>query len=388
MRGNSPGEARRERANDVSDLRLAVGMMSGTSMDGVDVAAIETDGVVVGDFGPTLFRPYSEAERGLLRAALAAGPALRDRAERPPVLAEAERVVTEAHADALARFFAQEGFDRNSVSVVGFHGQTVFHDPSRRLTVQIGDGLALARHCAVPVVYDFRAADVAAGGQGAPLVPVYHAALAARAGLAWPVGVLNLGGVGNLTWIGGAGTGADDLIAFDTGPANALIDDWCLEKTGRTLDQDGRLAASGRVDAAALDRLMDDPYFEAAPPKSLDRNAFSRAPVAGLSVEDGAATLTAFTAATVAKALAVVPRRPETLVVAGGGARNPTLLAMIGQRAQTRVVAATEIGWSTDFLEAQAFAFLAVRHLEGLPLSYPGTTGVPHPCRGGVLALA
>lgn len=367
-------------------LRLALGLMSGTSMDGVDVALIETDGRAVAAFGPTQFRPYADAERSALRAALAQGPSLADRFERPAAVAEAERIVTAAHVDAVREFFAVQGLGPGEISVIGFHGQTVFHDPARRLTVQIGDGLALARAIGVPVVYDFRAADVAAGGQGAPFVPVYHAALAARSGLPGPVAVLNIGGVANMTWIGG--DGADDLVAFDTGPGNALIDDWCQETTGRPVDHDGRLAAAGRVDAAALDRLLDHPYFAARPPKSLDRNAFSRAPCAGLSPEDGAATLTAFTAETIAAALALVPRRPATLVVAGGGSHNPTLLAMIAERSGLAVVPAPSIGWSADFLEAQAFAYLAVRHVEGLPLSFPGTTGVPAPCRGGVLAIA
>ncbi|MEJ1161395.1 anhydro-N-acetylmuramic acid kinase [Prosthecomicrobium sp. N25] len=371
----------------MSGLRLAIGLMSGTSMDGVDVALIETDGRAVGAFRPTQFRPYSDEERAALRAALAAGPALKDRWERPPVVAEAERIVTEAHADAVRAFMVQNGLTADAVAVVGFHGQTVFHAPGRGLTIQIGDGLALARALGIRVVYDFRSADVAAGGEGAPLVPAYHAALVARAGLKFPAAVLNIGGVANLTWIGGPGEGAEDLVAFDTGPGNALIDDWCHSRTERPVDSDGRLAAKGRVDPAVLDRLLAHPYFIAKPPKSLDRNAFSAAPCEALSTADGAATLTAFTAAAVARSLDLVPERPGSLVVAGGGAHNPTLMRMIAERANTEVIAASDIGWSTDFLEAQAFGFLAVRHLEGLPISFPGTTGVAQPTGGGVLAV-
>ena len=367
--------------------RLAIGLMSGTSMDGVDVAAIETDGRIVSEFGPTLFRPYCEAEQATIRAALAAAPSVGHRADRPEALARAERVVTEAHADAVATFLEANGLTAQDVAVIGFHGQTVFHAPARRITVQLGDGLALARAIGAPVVYDFRAADVAAGGEGAPLVPIYHAGLVARSTLARPVAVLNIGGVANLTFVG-TGEGASDLLAFDCGPGNALLDDWCLKTTGRPVDVDGRLAAAGRVDDRIVADLMAHPFFALPAPKSLDRNAFSAAAVEGLSTEDGAATLTAFTAAAVAAGLAALPETPKTLVVAGGGAHNPTMLEMIAARSGVAVVPASEVGWSTDFLEAQAFAHLAVRSLEGLPLSFPGTTGVKTPMRGGVLARA
>ena len=368
--------------------RLAIGLMSGTSMDGVDVAAIETDGRVVSEFGPTLFRPYSDAERDTLRAALAVAPGVASRAERPAELAVAERVVTDAHVDAVKTFLEANGLTAQDVAVIGFHGQTVFHAPARRITVQLGDGLALARAIGAPVVYDFRAADVAAGGEGAPLVPIYHAGLVAHSDLPRPVAVLNIGGVANLTFVGAGAAGEADLLAFDCGPGNALLDDWCLKRTGRSFDPDGRLAAKGRVDEGIVAELLAHPFFALAAPKSLDRNAFSAAAVERLATEDGAATLTAFTAAAVAAGLERLPTPPQTLVVAGGGAHNPTMLGMIAARSGVRVVPASEIGWSTDFLEAQAFAHLAVRHLEGLPLSFPGTTGVRVPMRGGVSARA
>ena len=372
----------------MSGQRLAIGLMSGTSMDGVDVAAIETDGRSVSQFGPTLFRPYSDGERAAIRVAVDEAPAIAHRADRPAELVLAERVVTAAHIDAVTTFLAANGLTAQDVAVIGFHGQTVFHAPARGLTVQLGDGLALARAVGVPVVYDFRAADVAAGGEGAPLVPIYHAGLVARSGLDRPVAVLNLGGVANLTFVGRPPGGEDDLLAFDCGPGNALLDDWCRTRTGRPVDADGRLAAAGTVDERLLADLLAHPFFARPAPKSLDRNAFSAAAVERLSTEDGAATLTAFTAAAVAAGLALLPEPPRSLVVAGGGAHNPTMLAMIAARTGTPLVAADEIGWSTDFLEAQAFAHLAVRHLEGLPLSFPGTTGVRRPTCGGVLARA
>jgi anhydro-N-acetylmuramic acid kinase len=366
--------------------RLAIGLMSGTSMDGVDVAAIETDGRTVSQFGPTLFRPYSESERAAIRVAVSEAPAIGHRADRPAEFVLAERVVTEAHIDALKTFFATYGLSALDVAVIGFHGQTVFHAPARGITVQLGDGLALARAIGATVVYDFRAADVAAGGEGAPLVPIYHAGLVAKSDLPRPVAVLNIGGVANLTFVGDGGDG--DLLAFDCGPGNALIDDWCLKKTGAPVDEDGRAAAKGRVDEGVLADLMAHPFFAAPAPKSLDRNAFSSAAVDRLSLADGAATLTAFTAEAVAAGLRLLPAAPKTLIVAGGGAHNPTLMRMIAARTDVPVTTASGVGWSTDFLEAQAFAHLAVRHLEGLPLSFPGTTGVAEPTCGGVTARA
>lgn len=366
--------------------RWAIGLMSGTSMDGVDVAAVETDGRRVFAFGPTLFRPYLDDERATIRAALAAAPALETRAERPDALAEAERIVTAAHADAVRDFLEINGLSRDDVAVVGFHGQTVFHAPSRRLTVQLGDGLLLSRAIGIPVVYDFRAADVAAGGEGAPFVPIWHAALAASSDLPRPLAILNIGGVANLTFVG-EGEDPSNLVAFDCGPGNAALDDWCLAHVGRSMDVDGRLAAAGRVDEHRLASLLAHPFFAVPAPKSLDRNAFTAEAVAGLSAADGAATLTALTARAVAKGLALLPQAPKMLIVAGGGAHNPTLLEMIARATNVSVVTAADVGWSTDFLEAQAFAHLAVRHLERLPLSFPGTTRVPHPMRGGVLAV-
>ena len=264
--------------------------------------------------------------------------------------------------------------------LVGFHGQTVFHAPRRRLTVQIGDGPALARRLRLPVVCDFRAADVAAGGEGAPFVPAYHRALVRAAGLTGDTVVVNIGGVANLTRLAADGA----IAAGDTGPGNALLDDFVRARTGRPMDEGGALSGRGTVDRAVLAALMANPFFGLPMPKSLDRDAFSSGAVARRSTEDGAATLAAFTAATIAKGIAVAGGA-DTIVVAGGGAHNPTILGMLEDAAGTPVLKAADLGWSGDFVEAEAFAYLAARSLAGLPLSYPETTGVPRPMPGGVL---
>ena len=366
----------------------AVGLMSGTSMDGIDVALIETDGETISRFGPSAVHVYQEHEVAVLRRAMEAAPALRNRAERPGAIGQAEEISTVLHVSAVNAFLAVNGIDRGSIDVVGYHGQTVLHRPKEKLTVQLGDGAALARDTGIRVVHDFRAADVAAGGQGAPLVPVYHRALARRLDREQPIVVLNLGGVANITFI----DGENDPIACDTGPANALLDDFMRARTGATRDVDGQAAAEGRVDAKAVERLLRHPFFARMYPKSLDRNDFrewvaAHGGLADKSIEDGAATLTMLTAATVARILDVLPRAPKSWIVAGGGARNPTLVRMLEERlAPAGVETADRVGWSTDALEAQAFAFLAVRSLKGLPLTFPTTTGVPRPMQGGVLA--
>jgi anhydro-N-acetylmuramic acid kinase len=358
--------------------------MSGTSLDGVDVALIETDGVRIDGFGPSGYRVYSEDERALLQQALQEGASLTSRSARPGVLAEAEAFVTDVHAETVETFLRTHRIDRTDVAVVGFHGQTVLHRPERGLTVQIGDGAALARRLFMTVVHDFRAADVAAGGQGAPLVPVFHQALARGLDRPHPIAVLNVGGVANVTWVDGG-----DPIACDTGPGNALIDDFMRARTGAPLDRDGDEAAKGRVHEDFIARVLADGFFEKTCPKSLDRNAFAfvNLGLPDFSVADGAATLSALTAAAVGRILPHVPCAPRTWIVAGGGARNPTLMRMLAERlAPATVETAGALGWSADALEAQAFAYLAVRTLRELPLTFPTTTGVPQPLRGGILA--
>ena len=365
-------------------IRRAIGLMSGTSLDGIDIALIDTDGERIAAFGPTGYRPYSEAERALLRQALAEASALSDRTTRPGVLAEAERLVTSTHGEAVEAFLAEHTISRDDIAVVGFHGQTVLHRPAKGLTVQIGDGRGLAGRLGIPVAFDFRAADVAAGGQGAPLVPVFHRALAATLERPRPLAVLNIGGVANVNYI----DDGSDPVACDTGPGNALIDDFMRARTGAAFDDSGVMASRGAVDAAFIARVLADPFFTAPPPKSLDRNAFSFAHI-GLpefSIADGAATLAALTASAVAAVVPHLPGVPAGWIVAGGGARNGTIVRMLTERlAPARVETADAVGWSADALEAQAFAYLAVRTLRGLPITFPTTTGVSRAMKGGKL---
>ncbi|WP_294283283.1 anhydro-N-acetylmuramic acid kinase [uncultured Sphingomonas sp.] len=355
---------------------LAIGLMSGTSLDGIDAALIDTDGE--GEVRPLAFRgePYSDAAREQLAAATALALTF-DRPRASPDIVAAGELIDRTHAFAVHKLLRDAGVAAADVAVIGYHGQTVAHRPDRGWTWQIGDGAVLARATGIAVVSDMRSADVAAGGQGAPLLPIYHAAL--TAGLERPVAVLNLGGVGNVTFVGADGA----LVAFDTGPANGLIDSWVEAETGARYDADGALAASGHVDEAVLTAMLDHPYFAAPSPKSLDRNDFTIQPARGLSAADGAATLTAFTAATVAEALDQLPARPKRLIVAGGGRHNPTLLRMIGERTGIAPEASDTLGWDGDAMEAEGFAYMAVRTLKGLPISFPGTTGVPHPLPGG-----
>ena len=364
-------------------LERALGLMSGTSMDGIDVALLETDGERVLQQGPAAGYPYPAEVRAQLRNGLSAARALQSRQDRPGDLAALERTLTELNAEAAGRFLSAHGIEPGSIDVIGYHGQTVLHDASRAMTVQLGDGGLLAERTGVRVVYDMRAADVAAGGQGAPLVPVYHEALALQL-TELPVAFANIGGVGNVTWIGEGGR----LIAFDTGPGNALIDDWMLARTGAAHDDGGAVAARGKVDEAVLTTLLTHDYFGLPPPKSLDRNAFSLAPVKGLSLEDGAATLTAFTASTMAKAREHMPREPRTWIVCGGGRKNRTLMSMLAEHVHNAVVPVEMLGLNGDFIEAQAWAYLAVRCLRKLPITFPDTTGVPTPMTGGVVVAA
>jgi anhydro-N-acetylmuramic acid kinase len=353
---------------------LALGLMSGTSCDGVDAALLTTDGLAHVEPGAALSHPYPEDFRRRLRSVLGGkGP-----------IAEVAEELTRRHATAVADLLRQAGLKSSEVGLLGFHGQTVLHEPEKGRTWQIGDGRLLARLTGIDTVSDFRSADVANGGQGAPFVPLYHQALAAALPER-PLAVLNLGGVGNVTWVG---AGPEDLVAFDTGPGNALIDDWALRHTGRPVDEDGKLARSGRVDRSALAALMAHPYFARPAPKSLDRDAFDAAPVAGLSPGDGAATLVAFTAAAVARSRDILPAAPRRWLVTGGGRRNPAVMAALAEALGQPVAAVESVGWDGDVLEAQAFAFLAVRSLAGLPLSLPSTTGVARPTCGGRLDKA
>lgn len=361
----------------MTDL-TALGLISGTSMDGIDLAVLRTDGHRVLAFGPSATLPYpADLRRRLL--AIAADPEL---AATAP-LADEDTAIVDAHAQAIASFCKADAVDLDTIDVVGFHGQTVLHAPERHLTRQLGDGAALAAAIGRPVVDQVRHADVAAGGQGAPFASLYHAALAND--LERPVAILNMGGVGNVTFIDGQPNGDDLILAFDTGPASAMIDDWVSAKNGAAFDAGGALAAEGKVDQAALARMLDNAYFELPPPKSLDRNAFSAEPVSDLSVQDGAATLTAFSVETVALALDHLPRPPGRWLVTGGGRHNHTMMRGLGARLGAPVEPVEAVGWNGDAIEAQMMAFLAVRATMNLPLSVPTTTGVPYPMPGGRL---
>jgi anhydro-N-acetylmuramic acid kinase len=359
-----------DKMTDTGAPLTAVGLMSGTSLDGIDAAVIESDGHRILGQGPAVTLPYDEDFRAALKNAIGDPNGASD---------DLARDLTLRHVDAVRFLLASNGIAASSIDVIGFHGQTIFHRPADRITRQIGDGALLAERIAIPVVDDFRSRDVAAGGEGAPLAPLYHAALADE--LDKPLCVLNIGGVANLTWIGADGA----VLGMDTGPGGALLDDWVRANTDQHFDRDGALAGAGRVDRDALAALLDDPYFDRPPPKSLDRDHFDAGAIATLSSSDGAATLTAFTTAAVARAVDILPAPPGRWLVSGGGRHNPVLMAALNDALAAPVTRVEAVGWDGDALEAQAFAHLAVRSLKGLPLSLPTTTGVPEPTSGGSL---
>ena len=357
----------------------AAGAMSGTSLDGVDAAIVETDGAAVTAFGPSLYRPYTEAERATLRAALGHWPGS----------AEAEaaaRVVEAAHLAVLRELLAQE--EAGEVTLLGVHGQTLAHEPGGRGTHQAGDGARLAEALGRPVVWDFRSADMTLGGQGAPLAPAYHFALAKWIGAEAPLAFLNLGGVGNLTWVDprkAAPEAPGALLAFDTGPANAPLNDLMQARRGLAFDADGALAAAGVVDDAVIARFAEHGWFLKMPPKSLDRNAFPELveAVAGLADADAAATLTAAAAVAAMRGAEHFPAPVARVLVTGGGRKNPVMMGMLAEAFDAPVMPVEEAGLDGDMLEAQAFAYLAVRVARGLPTTFPGTTGVAAAVGGG-----
>jgi anhydro-N-acetylmuramic acid kinase len=368
---------------------FAVGLMTGTVLDGnIDVALLRTDGEEVRDFGPWKLAPYSPEIPPLLAKAVASAREWNFEGAEPAIFREAEEALTRAQAAAVSNFLADAGIRPSEIAAVGFHGQTVLHRAPRPgasgATRQLGDGELMARLLGTNVAYDFRSADMRAGGQGAPLAPIYHVALLRRIGAQANSAVLNLGGVGNITWWGGE----DRIIGFDTGPANAPLNDWIRRHGLGEMDRDGILARRGKVDEARLAELLRHPYLVAPYPKSLDRNDFTAEMAKGLSAENGAATLTAFAAAAIGKGLDLLPTRPSRLIVCGGGRRNPALIDAIRSRAGVEPHLAEEVLWRGDAVEAECFAFLAVRVLRGLPLSFPLTTGVKAPTTGGRLARA
>ncbi|MFS0798002.1 anhydro-N-acetylmuramic acid kinase [Brevundimonas sp. 2P05AA] len=360
-----------------------LGFMTGTSLDAVDMAVIETDGHDILAFGPAGEMKLDGETRAIVEDAIEDAFDWERDEEEPDSFEDARMAVADAHLAAALGFMAVNGVKSRALDLVGVHGQTVLHEaptpdaPGR--TVQLIDAVSVAEGLSVPVAYDFRSTDVAAGGQGAPLAPVYHAALVRKAGVEGPVAVLNLGGVGNITLIRADG----GLEAFDTGPANGMVDLLVQSRMNKRMDEGGRLAAAGTVDSAVLDAYLAHPYFAATGPKSLDRFDFSLDPVAELSLEDAAATLTAFAAQAVALGVARCSEQPKEIVVCGGGRHNPVLLAAIRERVGVPVSTAEDKGWRGNSIEAEAFAFLAARCRLGLPISFPGTTGVPTPMTGG-----
>ena len=373
----------------MTGMRTAIGLMSGTSLDGIDIALLRTDGKSAVERGPAMGRAYDAAFRRRLQGALEAARAIGTRTERPGDLAQIERELTLLHAEAVRAFLAGNGLSASDIDVVGFHGQTVLHRPDAGLTVQLGDGGLLARETGIDVVHDMRANDMVHGGQGAPLIPVYHAALAAGlsdfAGKA--VVFVNIGGISNITFIGGDG----GIVAFDSGPGNTLIDQWVEAHAGIPYDQGGMIASEGRVDPALAGRYLGHAFFTDPVRRSLDRNDFLPPDGAAASLEDGARTLAHVTAAAILRSARHLPERPGLYVVCGGGRLNRVImddLAAMARGEGAEVVAAEAVGLNGDSMEAEAWAYLAVRALGGLPLTFPETTGVKVPVSGGVLSRA
>ncbi len=375
----------------MTKTRLAIGLMSGTSMDGIDGALIRTDGEGQLETIGHAVLGYSGSERELIQQALIDAATLDPgvRGARTEAMSKAEMTVTSLHARVVSDLLNRLSLPPEEIDVIGFHGQTVLHRPEQHRTIQLGDGDWLANTTGIDVIYDFRSQDVSAGGQGAPLVPIYHMALVKQASLEYPVAVVNLGGVGNVTWI----SSDDELLAFDFGPGNGLIDDWVGLHTDLTYDHNGDFAATGNPDADVLSKMLEHPFFKLPPPKSLDRKDFVTDSLDHLSLSDGAATLTLFTAKALALAHVQFPQPANSWIICGGGAHNPVLMNFIereltGQSGTFGVFRADDIGWNGDFIEAEAFAYLAVRSLRQLPITFPGTTGVDHSMSGGRLARA
>ncbi len=351
---------------NISQPEWMIGLMSGTSVDGIDAALIRTDGEQVVARDAHIMVPYDASLAADIHA-LMRGVGERD--------ATARRI-TLAHVKVVETLIEKASIARGEIKLIGFHGQTIHHDPANKTTVQLGDGALLAERTGISVVNDFRSADVAAGGQGAPLVPLYHAALAQ--GLPKPLAVVNIGGVANVTYIED-----DRIIALDCGTGGALMDDEMRARTGKNYDENGERASRGSVHTDILVRWMAHDFFNLPAPKSLDRNQFSRDAVAPLSTEDALATLAAFTVEGIAHALARMPLMPKRLLVAGGGRHNTHLMRSLSKRLNVSVEPVEAVGWNGDMLEAEAFAFLAARSVRGLPLSLPTTTGVPQAVTGG-----
>jgi anhydro-N-acetylmuramic acid kinase len=374
--------------------KVAIGLMSGTSCDGVDAALIETDGEKVFSRGPSCFVPYELSEQKKIKNIMKEVAQTSSKAEQLAQAALVEELVRERHVQAIEKILKEGSKAASDIDIVGFHGQTLFHDPDHGFTLQVGDGERLAKQVGIPVVYDFRSEDMKSGGQGAPLVPIYHYTLVkeliSQNKLSLPVAVVNIGGVANVTYIGfgeeGGNCDQPDMLAFDTGPGNALINDWVEAHTGELMDKDGGYAACGEVNQTHIMTFLENSYFQQTPPKSLDRDQFETLKVGELSLDDGAATLTEMTVKSIALSQKFMKDLPKSWIVVGGGAKNDTLMKSLGSELGQPIVLAEDIGWQADQIEAEAFGFLAVRHLVELPFSFPSTTGVSKALCGGLLA--
>ncbi|MCF6214741.1 MAG: anhydro-N-acetylmuramic acid kinase [Emcibacter sp.] len=368
---------------------LAIGLMSGTSMDGVDCALIKSNSHTAKAIGKAVHLPYSADMRRDIANAMTEAQQLGKPCLQNERLNKLEVKLTNIHAEAVREILSENNLNPKDIEVVGFHGQTLLHRPDQGWSWQIGDGQHLANMVNISVVNDFRRHDVENGGQGAPFVPVYHQALikarmAQGLEVRWPIALINIGGVSNITWL--HNVGEQQMLAFDTGPGNAFIDDWVKKHTGEPMDIDGALAAKGRVDHGLVKKWLENDYFTLPPPKSLDRRGFNVTGLEKLSLEDGAATLLDFTVKTIQIALEYCPQRPRYIYICGGGRHNKTLMSKL-QKMDISVDSVENLGWNGDFLEAEAFAFLACRHLSGLPITFPGTTGIHQPSPGGKLYL-
>ena len=368
-------------------MRWYIGLMTGTVLDGnIDVAFLRTDGKTIGEFGYYNLVPYDEKVKDLLIKAINDAQIWNFNGPEPEIFSKTEAALTNSQAVAVQECLELSGIDKNEIGAVGFHGQTILHKAPNNLskgkTRQLGDGQTMANKLDIPVVYDFRSNDIKAGGQGAPLCPIYHAALLKKMGAAATTAILNLGGLGNLSFY----SEKYGLMAFDTGPANAPVNDWIKSFNIGQMDIGGDIAAKGTADETKIAEILENPYFEVSFPKSLDRFDFSYKIAEGMSLEDGAATLTALVGSSVGKGLDLLPIRPTQLIVSGGGRKNPTMMQEISSRANIKVESADKYNWRGDAIEAECFAFLAARTLANLPISYPKTTGVLKPMTGGVIA--
>lgn len=346
----------------------AIGLMSGTAMDGIDAAMIETDGDTYTKSLGFISADHAPDLRNQLKTQL----------NKTNYDKNIERAFTLAQVPVINQLLEKTGKATHDIDFIGFHGQTIHHDPDHGITVQMGDGQLLSDETNIPVIYDFRSNDMKHGGQGAPFLPVYHKALAHAANLEFPIAILNLGGVGNITWISN-----DGMIAFDTGPANAMIDDWIQSHTGKNFDENGQAASQGQVDQNTLSRFLSLDYFSRTYPKSLDRNDFKSVSIDGFSLEDGAATLTAMTVASISKGIELCPQKPKTIYVTGGGRHNRFIMTSISNATQIQVESVDTLNWNGDAMEAEGFAYMAVRSFLGHDISYPTTTGCDHPVTGG-----